>query len=108
MVYAIVLAFIAIEVWQSFDKAEDTVDREANLVGDICAREGLPEATRAKVRNALRKYAETVVKEEWPLQRRGASAGQAQPALDEVGDTLLGFEPATMRDQVVFMEALGS
>lgn len=107
VVYAVMLAFIAVEVWQAFDKAEDTVEREADEVADIWRDvQGFPEPTRTKIREALRGYAEIVVKEEWDLQRKGRSSARAQSALQAASAALLAFEPTTLREQMIFGETL--
>jgi hypothetical protein len=67
VIYAVLLAFIAVAVWQSFGQAEDLVQTEANLVGDLYRdTSALPEPAAAALRNDLFVYAETVVQDEWP------------------------------------------
>jgi hypothetical protein len=71
-VYAVLLAFIAVAVWQSFDQADRLVQTEANLVADLYRNTAtLPEPEAEKLRHFLFVYAETVVQDEWPALSAG-------------------------------------
>lgn len=77
VIYAVLLAFIAVAVWQGFGHADTLVQTEANLVGDLYRDTiGLPEPLASKLRHSLYVYAETVVQEEWPA----LAAGQPEDA----------------------------
>lgn len=72
VVYAVLLAFIAIAVWQDFDQADRLVQTEANLVGDLYRNTvALPEPMAQNLRHDLFVYAETVVQDEWPTLMAG-------------------------------------
>lgn len=77
VVYAVLLAFIAVAVWQDFDQADRLVQTEANLVGDLYRdTAALPDPTAQALRHYLFVYAETVVQDEWPA----LSAGRVEEA----------------------------
>src|SRR5215467_3215869 len=66
-IYAVLLAFIAVAVWENFGRAEELIRREANLVGNLYRDTvGLPAQTAADLRHDLFVYAETVIQDEWP------------------------------------------
>jgi hypothetical protein len=72
VVYAVLLAFIAVAVWQDFDQADRLVQTEANLVGDLYRNTAaMPDAAAQKLRHYLFVYAETVVQDEWPALMAG-------------------------------------
>lgn len=72
VVYAVLLAFIAVAVWQGFGEADALVQTEANLAGDLYRDSvALPEPLATKLRHTLFVYAETVVQEEWPALAEG-------------------------------------
>lgn len=76
VVYAVLLAFIATEVWVTFNKADDAVTREASLVGYLYVDARLlPEPLRGELGGLLDRYVDTVLKEEWPAMRRGERPG---------------------------------
>lgn len=73
-IYAVLLAFIAVAVWQSFGQADSLVQTEANLVSDLYRDTVVfPQPVAAKLRNDLYVYAETVIQDEWPALATGTA-----------------------------------
>ena len=67
VIYAVLLAFIAVAVWQNYTNVDDLVQMEANLVGDLYQDTiGLPPPVAQQLRQDLFDYTETVVRKEWP------------------------------------------
>ena len=72
VIYAVLLAFIAVAVWEDFGKADALVQTEANLVGNLYRDTvGLPDPLSTGLRHTLFVYAETVVQDEWPALAAG-------------------------------------
>jgi hypothetical protein len=72
----LMLAFLAVGVWDDYGKAQLTVQLEANAASDVFrAAEGYPEAFRRRVREGIRAYIDIVLGEEWALQARGRQNG---------------------------------
>jgi hypothetical protein len=68
--YAVVLGFITVIVWQQFGAAHLSVSLESASVGDVWHNAvGLPPAVRTRVRSDMLDYAQTMVNQEWPLMR---------------------------------------
>jgi hypothetical protein len=64
--YAVLLAFVAVAVWQNFAQTENQVQTEANLVGDLYRdTPAFPEPAASRLRHYLFVYAEIVVEDEW-------------------------------------------
>lgn len=103
VLYAVLLAFAIILVWQRFSDAEITVAREAGAVDTIYRlSNGINEKARAAVRAELANYLAIAIKEDWPAMDRGAIGGSqaARQALDKLYQAALAFEP-TQRVEVV-------
>jgi Protein of unknown function (DUF4239) len=67
VIYAVLLAFIAIAVWENYTAADNLVQTEANLVGDLYrATISLPDDVAQGLRRDLFAYTEAVGKTEWP------------------------------------------
>jgi hypothetical protein len=67
VIYAVLLAFIAVAVWQNYTDVDNLVQMEANLVDDLYRDTiSLPPATAQQLRLNLFDYTETVVQKEWP------------------------------------------
>ena len=72
VVYAVLLAFIAVAVWQNFVQVDSLVQTEANLVGDLYRdTAALPDPTAGALRDSLFVYAEVVAQDEWPAMAGG-------------------------------------
>jgi hypothetical protein len=70
--YAVLLAFVAVAVWQNFTQTDNQVQTEANLVGDLYRdTPAFPEPAASRLRHYLFDYAEIVVEDEWPSLAAG-------------------------------------
>jgi hypothetical protein len=107
VIYAVVLAFVAIVVWEQFGEAEATVRHEANAVSDVFRGSlGYPEPLRRRIRDRALEYVRAVIDEEWKLQARGHVSPEARKIVEALQKDLLEFEPGTLREQVVHAEQL--
>ena len=115
VIYAVLLALVLIAVWEEYELASETVEREANAAADIFwLANQLPEPRGTHVQELVRSYAEEVVHREWPLmeegraplmtQTRGTPAGWA--IIDDIRATLQGFEPTTKAQEQLYAEGL--
>jgi hypothetical protein len=77
-IYAVLLAFSVIAVWQSYGDAQNNVAEEASTLTTLYRQtNGLPEVERRMLRGLLRQYTVAVITDEWPIQ---AATGGASPA----------------------------
>jgi hypothetical protein len=83
-IYAVLLAFSVIAVWQSYGAAKDNVAEEASTLATLYRQtNGLPNETQGILRRLLRGYTEAVVVDEWPIQ--AATGGVSASARKELG-----------------------
>src|ERR1700689_252276 len=62
VLYAVLLAFIAIATWESFSRASDIVENESDFVGGIYFdTQGLPQAKGKEIRDAVADYVNVVI-----------------------------------------------
>jgi hypothetical protein len=102
---ALLLAFVAVSVWEAFGEAEAAVVNEANVVGELARDLAVFDSVPARdARRLLRDYATTVVSEEWPAMRRGEGSAPAWDRFDRVFAAVGGLEPDTTRRQVLLAE----
>ena len=72
VVYAVLLALLVIAVWEQYQKANETVESEANAVAEIAwVARRLPEPEHHQLQEDARAYAQEVVDEEWPRMEQG-------------------------------------
>jgi len=64
---AVLLAFIAVNSWEDYGKAETATSQEAQLVADVLRSSfAMPEPLRSTIRNRSQSYLDVVINEEWP------------------------------------------
>jgi hypothetical protein len=75
--YAVLLAFLVIAVWESYGAAKDNAAEEASTLTTMYRQStGMPSAERAQMQRLIRNYTEAVIHDEWPIQ---ATTGGASP-----------------------------
>lgn len=93
VLYAVLLAFAIIVVWEKFSNAEGIVAQEAGAAETIFRLSyGIDEETGAELRDALGKYLAITVAVDWPAMDRGTMGQQTRPArqaLDNVYSSLI-------------------
>ncbi len=96
VIYAVLLAFIAVAVWEDFGRADALVQTEANLVGNLYRDTvGLPDPLATGLRHTLFVYAEIVVQDEWPALAAGHVDDEAGwQLLDKFHLALAQFRPS--------------
>jgi hypothetical protein len=84
-IYAVLLAFSVIAVWQSYGAAKDNASEEASTLATLYRQtNGMPASTALELRTLVRGYTNAVVTDEWPIQ---SSTGGASPlARKQLGD----------------------
>lgn len=66
VVFAVILGFVAVAVWQAFDRAQSIVELEANAAGDLFrTADGPDKAFRGRIQRGLLDYVRLVIEEEW-------------------------------------------
>ena len=105
VVYAVLLAFIVVNVFETFSKADQVATAEANKLSNLMLDSaGLPPQMADAVRSDIDRYINIVVKSEWPSQRVGKLDDTVyEPgwtALAHMSTELARFEPATMGQNV--------
>ena len=107
VLYAVLLAFAVIVVWERFSDAESRVSEEAGAAATIYRlADGIDERTSAALRDRLSAYLNAVIDEEWPAMERGESSLSAAHALHDVYSGALMLNPADRRGAVLLAEIL--
>ena len=85
VVYAVLLAFIVIVVWQQHTQVQIQVEREANQLGDLYRNARVfPEEVRTRLQNQIRAYSRIVVEKEWPAMAKGETSPDAWVAINQL------------------------
>ena len=107
VLYAVLLGFAIIVVWQRLSDAENNVAREAGAAATIYRlSQGINGQPGIALRGALTNYLRAVISDGWPAMERGSASTSARQALDGVYKALLTFESSEQRDTALVSEVL--
>jgi hypothetical protein len=109
VVYAVLLAFVVIIVWERFNDAERDVAQESNQVLDLWQIAGgfRPEP-RDAMRAALAGYAHAVLETEWTTMQDGRASEEAERAYERVWAAFRQVDPQSPAEQALYAEALST
>jgi Protein of unknown function (DUF4239) len=100
VLYAVVLGFVVVVVWQKYDGAVSNVESEVDATGNLYhVVDAFPPALRGIVRDGLQRYVETVVRIEWPAMARDQGVpdfGARQ--LERVSYAVNTFNPTNFKE----------
>ena len=107
VVYAVLLGFTAIIVWEQFRHAQHGVEREANALADLYRNaQVFPPDVRKQVEVQLRAYARIVVEKEWPAMAEGKSSPEAWETYNQLWRTYHDFKPQDDHQRAWYAESL--
>jgi hypothetical protein len=107
VLYAVLMAFVVVVVWEQFNEAQDRTESEANAISDLLHdSEGLPAAVRPAVQQSLLDYARDVADDEFVRMRRGEIIEQQSDNLTEVWQSFLDVEPRSEREIAYYNESI--
>jgi len=106
-VYAVLLAFVVITVWQSFDKSNSNVQLEANYMADIYRdAEAFSPDFRQKVQTLLQEYRQAVVNYEWKTMARGEMSTEVEGLMRKIWSLYTTYQPKNSTEQSFFDESV--
>src|SRR3546814_17059506 len=77
VIYAVLLAFIAVAAWENFNRAGDVTMKEATKLGDLYRDSRLlSPAVSTDIDRLAEDYVRTVIDEEWPARAAGRRDGK--------------------------------
>jgi hypothetical protein len=104
VLYAVLVAFVVVVVWEQFGDAEQATQAEASAIADLLRdSHAFPVADRPAVQDALIAYLDDVRNDEFPRMRRGESIEQQSEQLTAVWQSYLKIQPVT-RTEIAFYD----
>jgi hypothetical protein len=106
-IYAVLLAFVVVAVWNQFGDAKTIVEREANQLNDLSRMaQGFPASVQQRALEGLRAYGHSVIDDEWSAMSRGLASQKTQLALDNLWQVYREVDPQTNRESALYAESL--
>lgn len=97
-IHSLLLAFLAISVWEAFGSAETAVVQEANTIGELGRDLAVFDTDEARqARRLLRDYTDKVVKVEWAEMAHGNSSREVWNEFDRMFLSIGRLAPDTPR-----------
>jgi uncharacterized protein DUF4239 len=107
VLYAVLLAFAVIIVWEKFSEAENAAAQEAGAVASLYRlANGIGGDAGAALRAGLTRYARASIAEDWPAMARNESSHAVTRMLDTAYAALLTFTPGDGRETTLLAETL--
>jgi hypothetical protein len=99
VLYAVVLGFVVVVVWQKYDGAVANVENEVDATGNLYhVVDAYPPALRSRIRNGLVAYADVVTRIEWPAMARDQGVPElGATRLEDVSYAIDTFAPSNFR-----------
>jgi hypothetical protein len=106
-IYAVLLAFVVVAVWDQFGDAKVTVTTEANQLTDLSRMaQGFPAQSQQRVLEGLRAYGQSVIDDEWSTMSHGLASPKTQAAMDNLWQLFREVDPQTNREVALYAESL--
>jgi hypothetical protein len=107
VIYAVLLGFGVIAVWEKFRDAEATAGREASAVITVHRLAGaLSEEVGKNVRHHVVAYAQITIADDWPAMARGEISPRAGQELDALYAAVLSVNPNDLRELAIMGDML--
>lgn len=107
VIYAVLLAFTVIVVWESFDKSTSTVESEASCLAALYRdAEAFQPQAKEEIWSLLTGYGKAIVTEEWKTVAKGEKGVETQKAQDALCAYYEKYLPKTKTEEIFFEESV--
>ena len=109
MMFGLIAALTAVNVWQRYENVSGVVSAEATNIASLYRDfSGYPQPHRAELQDMLRNYTQQIIHEAFPAHREGKFVKGGSLLLDRLEERLFAFEPATEGQKILHVETLGA
>ena len=107
VVYAVLLGFTAIMVWEHFRNAQEGIEREADALADLYRdSQNFPPEVREQVALRVRAYARAVIEKEWPAMAEDQSSPETWAEYEQLWRTYDEFTPDEDHQRAWYAESI--
>ncbi len=107
VIYAVLLAFVAIGVWDRFQQAQTRSYEEAGAVATLY-RDSESFPTGGALRATLREYVRAVIDDEWPRMRFGQRSSLADALIATADSEVRGLPVGAMHLEGIHLQMLSA
>ena len=96
VIYAVVLGFVVVVVWEKYDATVSNVESEVAAVADLYRSVGAyPEPQRSQIREELTRYVDQMITAEWPLMSQDVNVNPDVIILENLSHQVETYVPKT-------------
>ena len=107
VLYAVLLAFLVIAVWENYNATNTAIRNEAKAVGNLTQLSyALPEQEGSAIRVSLSDYVKEVRQTEWGTMALGVPSKTTANALAHLTQAIFDLHADQLKDHALFQQAL--
>jgi sterol desaturase/sphingolipid hydroxylase (fatty acid hydroxylase superfamily) len=107
VIYAVLLAFVVIVVWELYREADTKVQEEVRFMSSLFRDARIfGEPHRSAIQDEIVNYTNIVINEEWPLMNKGKSSEKALDSLHRVFDLYTKIQPRNDYEKIWYQETI--
>lgn len=107
VLYAVLLAFAVVVVWERFNQADSDVGKEASAAATVFRlTRGIDASHAAAVRKAVTNYLEVAITMDWPAMAQGKGSPAVTEALTDIYGAVLKFHAPERGESLVIADML--
>lgn len=107
ILYAVLIAFVAVTSWGDFDRAISNAKVEVNSLSDLYrVVHGFSPESRDRIRKDIIRYGNLMKNEEWPAMQKGLSSNEAARAAEDIVVAVETFSSETLSQSNLHQDAL--
>jgi len=107
VLFAVLLGFAVIVVWEKFSDAENKVALEAGAAATLYRLAGgIQGDSGQEIRGGIATYLRSTIENDWPAMAHGQGSAMTNHALGALYDTVLRYQPPDSRGTALLSEAL--
>ena len=107
VLYAVLLAFLVIAVWENYNATQAAIRNEAKAVGDLTQISyALPEQDGSAIRASLSDYVKEVRQTEWVTMALGVPSKTTAHALANLTQAIFDLHADQLKDHALFQQAI--
>lgn len=112
VIYAVLLAFVVIVVWEDFQEADAYVDEEAKIVSELYQTvNDFENDAKDEILSNVKLYTETVINEDWKLMCSNTALGQflsmpSNQIYSNLRESLSSYQPISDKDYIWYDKAV--
>jgi hypothetical protein len=107
LLFGVVLALIAVSVYENFERVNGVVLDEASVIGAMFRDfSGYPADVAEQLHEELRRYVQGVITTDWPLMQENIIPAEGNEHVESMGRLLFEFEPSSIGQQVLHTQTV--